>query len=203
MARDDEDDRPQPSPEVMARVRAAVEMRMQQPLADDWLVRTLMQGAEEALIRPAVFDHSHEALREEVASLRWVVETFDRQTFGGVESRADLRTLLVSAIQAAFLIGGHAQGTELAKVLESRRQAAGGKKGAETRRARADAGWKAHATDLIRAVRAEHPTLSRDGVAARVSKRWEFVAAACPSARTLTEHLRSLEESGLVPPRQK
>ena len=169
-------------------------------LSEEWLVQKVLDVARKALAGGRVLDQTAQAdLIFQIGTLEALCARFDDP----LQDRESLRGMMVLGMQAAFIIGAHTQAQDLALVLDRQRQAAGGRKGGETRRAQAEVGWKAHATDLVCEIRAEDPTLATAAVSVEVVNRWKSSEAVCPTPRTVTKLVDFLEANGTVQPATK
>jgi hypothetical protein len=68
---------------------------------------------------------------------------------------------------------------------------------------RANRPWVPHATELAKAIRAEHDDYSQDKVVDEITFRWKADDAQAPGQHTLKSHISELEKTGDLPRRKK
>lgn len=76
-----------------------------------------------------------------------------------------------------------------------------GKTSGESRRAKAQRTWKAHALDLAKKLRSERPELSQHRLADEIGYAWKLETEA-PGHTTLTGYISELEKAGTIPARK-
>ena len=127
-------------------------------LSEEWLVQKVLDVGRKALGGRMLDEAAQADVIHQLETLEAICRAFDETP----QDRESLRSVMVLGMQAAFIIGAHTQAQDLALVLERQRQAAGGRKAGEKRRAQAEDGWKVQATKLMLAARAEHPSLGHE-----------------------------------------
>ncbi|NLH80109.1 MAG: hypothetical protein GX458_04590 [Phyllobacteriaceae bacterium] len=120
------------------------------------------------------------------------IEKYDKM-FCEHEFNAATHAIMI-AFAAGYYCSDLSGGAE--KILRAKQAASGGRRSGQSRKEKAELGWKIHARELALAVVAENPLISQAELVEEIRFRWKLSNPRAPSARTLEIYVSASERAG-------